>query len=137
MVGSVSGKNYLFLATDEPGLLVYDLSNPLHPSEIAHLKSQDQNIHVTTFGLASGILYGGAGPLWIVDVSIPSAPKEIGNLDYTTSRIAVSGKYLYYEVDQIDRYNHTSRSGISIVDISDPNNLQTLVVGCFRREHIN
>jgi hypothetical protein len=114
---AVSG-GYAYVADDEAGLRVVDVSTPSAPFEVALVDTQ---------GLASGVAVSGGhayvadswAGLRVIDVSTPSAPVEVGALVRTSRsarRVAVSGGYAYV----LWSVGPSDDGGLSVIDVSTP-----------------
>ena len=143
---TIAGKNYLICAVDfgnnpegtgtnaDAGIIILDLSNPDNPEEISYLKTgQDKQIlfesNLKLIGTTLYVLiYDPALPesyLWIIDVSDPDNPKDLGKTALAASfdsDIEVSGNYAYIVFNNYTNGNET----ISTFDISDPPNPRSI-----------
>jgi hypothetical protein len=117
--GIIGNKNYLFVLVDtensktpvEPGLLTLNIQNPAKPVKVSYLKAPEGAKFMMASALSGTNLYISTGSfLWVVDVSNPAAPKELGRLTGTYPTLVTSDKYAYV-YDQ---------NRISAMDISDP-----------------
>ena len=139
---TIAGKNYLICTVDfgnnpegtgtnaDAGIIISDISNPDNPEEISYLKTgQDKQIlfegNLKLIGRTLyALMYDSALPesyLWIIDVSDPDNPKDLGETALATSfdsDIEVSGNYAYIVFNSYTKGNET----ISTFDISDPAN---------------
>jgi hypothetical protein len=139
---TIAGKNYLICTVDfgnnpegtgtnaDAGIIISDISNPDNPEEISYLKTgQDKQIlfegNLKLIGRTLyALMYDSALPesyLWIIDVSDPDNPKDLGETALATSfdsDIEVSGNYAYIVFNSYTNGNET----ISTFDISDPTN---------------
>jgi hypothetical protein len=127
VAGSISGKNYLFCSANSGAstqqqntyvtIVILDITNPEHPNEISSLQTgQDEDPYAYILKLKGTTLYAlTADNLWIIDVSDPKQPKEMGQMQLTdASNIEVSGKYAY-----ITSNNETNGQIINTIDITD------------------
>ena len=139
---TIAGKNYLICTVDfgnnpegagtnaDAGIIVSDISNPDNPEEISYLKTgQDKRIlfegNLKLIGTTLyALIYDPALPesyLWVIDVSDPDNPKDLGETALAASfgsNIEVSGNYAYIVFNNYTKGNET----ISTFDISDPTN---------------
>ncbi len=116
----VSG-DYLYVLDGSDGLVVADVSDAGHPEMLGSLASVGRGNHLYLSGHYAFItsIYG---DFWIVDVSEPTNPREVGHLElkrkmsgmdqpvYLTG-VYVSGPYAYLGADV---------QGLYLVDISQP-----------------
>ena len=124
IAGTINGKNYLICSTnfeDEPStnvtIVILDITNPDNPVQISSLQTgQDARPVVNNLELNGSTLYVLTyDNLWIIDVSNPNQPKNVGQMPLTgADSIEVSGKYAY--IISVSEINVTT---ISTVDISD------------------
>jgi hypothetical protein len=100
------------------GFTILDLSDPANPAEVDAYRSslpfpEDIEVldvlHLVVTGRYAYLVGGG---LWIIDISNPTVPVEVGVLenDAFLGIVAVSGVYAYL----------ASADGLLIVDVSDP-----------------
>lgn len=129
ITGKIGGRDYLFLGdllSEDNGKLVetsiriIDLEDPANPVEVGHLKATDNdnnNLHyIMDMELSGNLIYAIVDNyLWIVDVSDPSAPKEIALLPTYYPQITISGDYAYISV-----VKNPNNVGFIVLDISDP-----------------
>ena len=139
---TIAGKNYLICTVDfgnnpegtgtnaDAGIIISDISNPDNPEEISYLKTgQDKQIlfegNLKLIGTTLyALMYDPALPesyLWVIDVSDPDNPKDLGETALAASfdsDIEVSGNYAYIVFNSYTNGNET----ISTFDISDPTN---------------
>jgi predicted small secreted protein len=140
VAATIGGKNYLICTVDfgnnpegsgtnaDAGIIILDVSNPDNPEEISYLKTEQGNrilfegnptlngsiLYVLTYDQALTDSY-----LWIIDVSDPNNPKDMGKTALAGSfdtDIEVSGKYAYI----ISNNQTNSSQTINTLDISDP-----------------
>jgi hypothetical protein len=107
----VSG-DYAYVAADDAGLRVMDVSDPANPTEVGYYD---------TPGCAKGVDISGSYAyvadeyegLRVVDVSDPANPTEVGYYDtpWDADGVDISGSYAYVA---------DSGSGLRVVDVSDP-----------------
>ncbi len=135
--GDPQGHTYAYVAdgdspqTDRTALRIIDVSDPANPSEVGSYEELDDARDVTVVGSKA---YVAGGCLHIIDVSDPTSPSEIGS--YCTPRDDPWGPppsmFGRIVVAADDPQGHTyaylaewpmgdpSRSGLLIVDVSDP-----------------
>jgi hypothetical protein len=140
VAATIGGKNYLICTVDfgnnpegsgtnaDAGIIILDISNPVNPEEISYLKTEQGDriffegnptlngsiLYVLTYDQALTDSY-----LWIIDVSDPNNPKDVGKTALAGSfdtDIEVSGKYAYI----ISNNQTNSSQTINTLDISDP-----------------
>jgi hypothetical protein len=127
IAGTINGKNYLFCnAINGPSakqgshnltLVVLDITSPDNPNEISSLQT-GLEAHPLALNLK---LYGTTlyvvtdNNLWIIDVSDPNQPKEVGQIPLVSGYIQISVKNAY-----VLSYNQTNGLVIDTFDISDP-----------------
>lgn len=110
--------NLVYLAAAQYGLIVVDLSDPLHPVERARLPIGGGELDVgnLTFALSGKTLFASRATflgnfLQIIDVSDPAAPVALGAIGTGGSnRLQVRGKRLYIADDD----------GLVVYDIHEP-----------------
>lgn len=103
------------------GLLIYDLADPTHPRLAGQFEAEGFSWGVTVEGQVAYLTldspdYSGSA-LYLIDVSDPAAPVEIGSvaLPDQAKDVHVSGDYAY-----VAAY----AAGVRVIDISDPANPQ-------------
>ena len=111
---SKTGAHFVFLASFNGGLQIYDVSNPVEPKQLAHVNDGGTAVDATVAGnyvyLADD--YGG---LRIYDISNPANPLGVGHsheIGYPWG-VVVDGKIAYVA----DNFH-----GFTIFDISSPMN---------------
>jgi hypothetical protein len=132
IAGTISGKNYLFCSSNSGAstqvqntyvtIIILDITNPDHPNEISSMQTgQDEDPYAYILKLNGTTLYVlTADNLWVIDVSDPNQPKDMGQMPLTgASNIEISGKFAYIISSNIFS-NQTSGQIISTIDISDP-----------------
>jgi len=121
----VSG-NYAYVATDDEGLQVVDISDPENPEIVGSLEIQNSGrawlVHVS-----DGYAYvvsdlGGTFSLEAIDISDPENPASSGYFGTQGSPqdLHVSGNYAYV-VWETSTFTGP-QGGLKIIDISDPEN---------------
>lgn len=104
--------DYVLAADRTEGLLVVDITDPAVPFVTASLASEDARAVIAAGQLA--YLADGGDGLKIIDLSIPSAPHQIGHLD-TYSRVATG---LALNNNRI--YLAAGLSGLMVIDVAVP-----------------
>jgi hypothetical protein len=125
--GNISGKNYLFLGTNnnggltQTGVAVVDLTDPLNPREVSFTNAPQEGMRVHSLTLTGTTLYVSAErALWILDVSNPTAPRSILlSSSFQALTVAVNGKYAYI--------SEIPTTTITVLDVSKPDH--PIVVG--------
>jgi hypothetical protein len=118
LTGKIDGRDYLLISifTQEKesitGISILDIQNRADPRQISFIRSPDNNI-VTELALKDNVLFAsGLSFLEIIDVSVPSFPREITRIDSIKSNtMAISGKYAYFN----------NQGNIAVADISTIN----------------
>ena len=138
----VSG-NYVYFADADSGLIIMDVSNPAAPQEVGSFAldstgSSAAGVYINgnyAYIAVGGPLYSiGKGGLYIIDVSNPAAPQEVGSFDknYSFTSVSVSGSIAYateyygklfiinisnpgdpYKIDSLKISNYTSKQYLS------------------------
>jgi hypothetical protein len=132
IAATIDEKNYLICSVNfgnnpdgsgtnaDAGLIILDISNPDSPNEISYLKTgQDEQVQFEgDLKLDGSILYALTYDyLWIIDVSDPYHPRDMGKTPLIGAFIIeISGKYAYVVTSGQTPSNET----ISTLDISDP-----------------
>jgi len=104
---------YAFVASRDVGLRVFDVSTPTRPLPVASLETDPVSDH---FGvtLRGSLLYVAAYQgLFVLDVSVPTAPIQLGFCAVPDSGIAV-------DVEGTTAYVAAAEAGLRIIDVSDP-----------------
>ncbi len=106
------------VAVNRDGLLVFDVSTPPSPQQIASLALPDEGHRVRFDGDIAYVACEGAG-LQVVDISDLYNPVLIGSYDTvgSTAAVMVAGDYAFLG---------QSTDGLVITDISNPNAVQTV-----------
>ena len=126
VAGIINGKSYLICSAylgsspnqENVTIVILDITNPENPKEISSLQTeQDTRPFIYNLKLNGSTLYVLTyDNLWIMDVSHPNQPKNVGQMPLIgANSIEVSGKYAY-----IISVSETNVTTISTVDISDP-----------------
>jgi hypothetical protein len=132
---AINGKNYLICnviygdSTNQENkyvtISILDISRADIPAEISSLQTgQDDEPYVWNLKLYGSILYVlTTDHLWIIDVSDPNQPKNVGQMPFEdATNIEESGKYAF-----IMSVTQTNEQSISTFDLSNP--LQPLKIG--------
>jgi hypothetical protein len=108
---AVSG-NYAYVAANDSGLRIIDVSNPALPHEVAVVKNPGKTTNVTVSGMYAYVLADLQG-IRVLDVSDPVNPIQIGFIDTPAqaSAMVIKGN-LAFVAD--------GTAGVRIVDISNP-----------------
>jgi len=126
VIGEIGGENYLFLAktaessgvgqtSGDSGIMILSLQNPNIPKEVSFLKVPETNMYVEGLQLYGTVLYASTpSALWVIDISIPSVPRQISILSTVNPvSTAIMSNYAYI---------NNAEQEISILDISNPVN---------------
>jgi len=111
--------SHLYVADNNEGLRVLDVSDPTTPREVGHYKHSGKN-HISGVDVSGDYAYLSDQNFWrIVNISDPAAPREEGHYKLRYSffiggRAGVYGNYAYIP-------NYGQRR-LDILDISDPAN---------------
>jgi len=105
--------NYAYVAGDEDGLHIFDISSPVNPVWVNRVPIPDYADHVA---VSSGYVYVlGYYKLYIIEINPPEFPHIIATVDLGSegypSSFAVTGGYAYVCMNQ---------AGLLIVDIDPP-----------------
>jgi hypothetical protein len=122
----INGKNYLICSAFSAStanqqnvtIVILDVTNPENPKEISSLQTgQDARPFIYNLKLNGSTLYVLTyDNLWIIDVSHPNQPKNVGQMPSTGGNSIESlGKYAY-----IISVSATNVTAINTIDISDP-----------------
>jgi hypothetical protein len=114
---AVSGP-YAYVADDDGGLLVVDITTPESPQIIGAVDTPGDALDVEVSGEYAYVADRTAG-LQVIDVTNPTSPQIVAGLDIPDRalNVTVSGSYAYIGANS---------SGFVIVDVSDPENPQIL-----------
>jgi len=115
---------YAYVAVYGIGLVVMDVSDPTHPVQVGacYAPQYDMPPHIAVAGsyaylaTRNDVVQPGTGSLWVVDVSDPAHPVEVGRWVAPTRAwdVAVWGGYAYV--------TPTLGTDLWVVDVSDPAN---------------
>lgn len=107
--------SYAFVADDQSGLEVVDLSDPSSPRIVGNLDTAGISFQVAASGNLVYLIHYGSG-LRIIDVSDPAAPRQVGFLSGSTYYgVAVEGTTVYLTI-----WTGDAQSGLRVIDASDP-----------------
>src|SRR6266516_4477500 len=96
-----------YVAVEDGGLLILDVSAPNRPRELGNLRLAGRGPIV----VAAPYAYLGANGLQVIDVSNPSQPSRVGGYEgIRISRMAVAGDYAYAAAEEL---------GLVVFDLSD------------------
>jgi hypothetical protein len=131
IAATIDGKNYLICSVNfgtnpegsgtnaDAGIVILDIGNPDNPDEVAYLKAgQDEYVRFEgNLKLNGSVLYALTyNYLWIIDVSDPYHPKDMGKTPLTGAiSIEISGQYAY-----VASSSETGGQALNTLDISDP-----------------
>jgi hypothetical protein len=104
--------DYAYVADENAGLQVIDISDPGNPSSAGSYNTSGTALAVTIDGDYAYVADGAYG-LQVIDISDPTIPSLAGNYDTPGSAygVAVSGDYAYVA---------DATSGLLVIDISNP-----------------
>lgn len=104
--------NLAFVTTERDGLQILDISDPQNFVSVGALAMRNPFAVQVKGGLAYVSEVGGPGRMTIVDVSQPSAPRQVGSFDTPGNVVDISV--------QSGRAYLADSSGLIIVDVSNP-----------------
>jgi hypothetical protein len=106
--------NYAYIALNQGGLAVFDISNPANPVRVGGYDTSGWAYGVAVSGNYAYVADSEAG-LQVIDVSNPANPVRVGGYDTSgaAAGVAVSGSYAYVA---------DGRAGLEILDVSNPAN---------------
>jgi PKD repeat protein len=119
LIGQVGGTIYTVASQGSyvyagigPRMVILDISNPSEPSLVGQSSPLPGLVYAIAVAGNYAYLIDSEGNLWVVDVSNPAAPTEIGFCDLPDSMaVAVSGEYAYV----VGWY-----AGLRVIDVSNP-----------------
>lgn len=131
VVGEINDEKYLFVGlnkainnTDDlPGILIFNIQNPLNPIELSFLQSPAGIISIADLEFSNDLLYISAvHSIWIIDVSDPSSPISLAQIiNEQLSNSLIFDKYLYINND-----GNIVSGKITVVDISNKTDFQVI-----------
>ncbi|MCB2210761.1 hypothetical protein KQI52_01465 [bacterium] len=106
--------DHAYIATDESGLRVLDISDPTAPVEVAYSRSSVPALGVAIQGDYAYVAASYSG-LRVIDISDPTAPVEVGVCSNVQGarNVTVDGNYACVSCET---------AGLQVVNISDPTN---------------
>jgi hypothetical protein len=106
--------NYAYIALNQGGLAVFDISNPANPVRVGGYDTSGWAYGVAVSGNYAYVADSEAG-LQVIDVSNPANPARVGGYDTSgwAYGVAVSGNYAYVA---------DSEAGLQVIDVSNPAN---------------
>lgn len=110
-------EDYAYVATEQKGLQVYDLSNPLNFQLITEVQGVE-NPNALTFFHPYVYVISQDGSLRILDVSKPSEPSTVGEFRLLHRVFAPSSWDITLISDYVVLVNHWH--GLFIIDVSNP-----------------
>ena len=122
--------NLVYIADVNHGLRIYDVSNASQPSEIGAFNPEDNGKieSVVVAGIYAYVPMNYHDPrpeqqrgLRVIDVSNPSAPREVGRLalPYNAYRLALQGNHLFYP-DFLEMKERGNLTELRVIDVSNP-----------------
>ncbi|MCP4535598.1 MAG: hypothetical protein GY832_00455 [Chloroflexi bacterium] len=107
-------ENYAYIAADDDGLRIIDISNPSGPKEVSHIEGIGKIWDVQVMGSYAYLAADDSG-LQIVDITNPSALNLIATFKTAgrALRAYIANGYVYIAA---------SDAGLRVIDISNPNN---------------
>jgi hypothetical protein len=114
----------LYITGGWTGIHIFDLSNPHAPEALASFDTVDWAIDILVVDEIAYVTLGDAG-LMTLDVSDRTRPALMSRiqLDAFASQLALGDDYAYVSYFNYDE-NRVTNSGIKIVDISNPSEMQ-------------
>jgi hypothetical protein len=106
--------SHVFLANQEGGLRIIDISNPQNPHEVAYSSIAASEVSVRgnyAYALADSQLY-------VLDVTDPLNPQQVGSCLSAASEVALDGDYAYLSDGA------SGGCALRVIRISDPQSLQ-------------
>ncbi|MEE9268938.1 MAG: hypothetical protein V3V49_01620, partial [Candidatus Krumholzibacteria bacterium] len=105
-------EHHAYVATGASDLMrVIDISNPKDPVQVGAWDRTGRGEGIDVLGGYAYVAAGNRG-LWVLDISDPANPLEMGSLVVRSWDVSVSGKYAYV----------VGFFAIRVIDISDPTN---------------
>ncbi len=119
--GEINGKQYLFVEVNtagsetsaSPGVLILDIEDPASMKKTAFIDTGDDTRYIRGATLFGTVLYVSIDDnLWVIDVSDPSAPRELTVIDGLGNNLMlISGDHAFIS---------EGRTGIITLGLSDP-----------------
>jgi hypothetical protein len=111
-VGVAIAGNSAYLANEEAGLRILDISDLTHPAEVSFFNTPDSAKDVKLAG-SYAYIAGGTSGLRVVDISNSANPAEVGFYDTPgkAESLVVLGNYAYIADNE---------SGLRVLDVSNP-----------------
>jgi hypothetical protein len=106
---------YAFVAVQDAGLAIIDVSNPATPQRVGGYDTSGSALGVAVSGNHAYVADGDDG-LQVIDVSNPANPQRVGGYYISGLRalgVAVSGNHVYVANES---------AGLQVIDISNPTN---------------
>jgi len=101
--------NYAFVANEQNGLYILDITNPANPDPHGYLDTPGSASNVDVYGNLAGVADNNEG-LRIIDISDPASPYEISTADT-----------IAYNIELVDNRAYIAgEEGMHIVDLSNP-----------------
>jgi uncharacterized secreted protein with C-terminal beta-propeller domain len=103
---AVSG-NYAYVADEEAGLQVIDISKPANPKRVGGYDTSGYAVGVAVSGNHAHV--ANYDSLQVIDISNPANPQRVGGCNIGAYGLTVSGNYAYVAGD-----------GLQVIDVSNP-----------------
>ena len=100
---------FVYVASDLRGLLIFDITDPVHPVTRGHFNTPGSSLEVQVIGDVA-YLYS-ADRFRILDMSNRDQPSLIGRIDFSAKSFIVRGQYAYFG---------TGTVGLTTVDLAEP-----------------
>ncbi|RMF25998.1 MAG: hypothetical protein D6759_20445, partial [Chloroflexi bacterium] len=102
-------------------LRVVDVADPARPYEAAQLRLEGEITDIAIAGSYAYVAAGGGG-LWVVDLSNPTAPREVGHLSLYAAGLFIAGPYAYVVERDLPTViaNRYYLYSLAVVDITEP-----------------
>ncbi len=102
-------------------LRVVDVADPTTPYEAAQFRLEGE---ITDIAIADSYAYvaAGGGGMWVVDLSNPTAPREVGHLNLYAAGLFIAAPYAYVVERDLPTViaNRYYLYSLAVVDITDP-----------------
>jgi hypothetical protein len=110
-------ESYLYLCTDDHGMIIYDASDPSNPVQVGHLATASRVTDIAVVG-NSAYMTAFSDGLFVLDVTDKSNPVEVGHYD--------GMEWIAYSIDVARDHAYVTsifdNDGLWIFDVSDPAN---------------